>query len=259
MPRGIDSALLRPEDAAYNRSAGGPGIWLRAIDTIELSEIKPYGMWLIEDFLEAPAALASTVIAKAHWTGAGTNGTQTVTANPNGTMVLATTATSSSTSTLTFTQQLFSMVKNPSFEALLQVNNVTANLTARMGLYASASNWAYVKYDTALSTTGLYLSTNNNGAGEVATLLTGYPGAPSVAVNTYFKIRIEILPQASGATTAGMNVWINDIQVPPALLPATQLIQSPLTTLAPYFYLDNKAAAQANTMTIDYAQFSQNR
>lgn len=216
-------------------------------------------MTFYEDFLENPAVLASTVIAKAMWTGGGTNGTQTVTAAPNGTMVLASTVTASSTSTLQFTQAAFSMVKNPTFEALLQVNNVTANLTARMGFYASASNWAYVKYDTALSTTGLYLSTNNNGGSEVATPLTGYPGAVTMAAATYVKIRIEILPQATGATTAGMNVWINDIQVPPGLLPSTQLIQSPLTTLIPYFYVDNKAAAQANTMTIDYAQFSQNR
>jgi hypothetical protein len=220
---------------------------------VELQEIKLQGMTYFEDFLEAPAALVSTVIAKATWTGGGTNGTQTVSASANGTMALATSSTASSTSILQFTSLAsFLASKCPTFEALAQVSTLS-NITSKMGLYSSGTNYAYVTNVNGV----LSLVTNSNGAGAVTTALSGYPGAVAPVAATYMKVRIEVLPTVSGATTAGVNVWINDVQVPPSML-ASNVVYS-TATLGPYFYVDNAAAAVNNTLTIDYCQFSQNR
>ena len=92
-----------------------------------------------DDFMEAAAALASTVYSKAHWTGGGTLGTQAVIAGINGIMQLDTTATGSRSSTLTLTSANLDTLYAPKVEFCVNVSSIT-NSNVKVGLYASAND-----------------------------------------------------------------------------------------------------------------------
>ncbi len=199
-------------------------------------------MYWCDDFMEAAAALASTVYSKAHWTGGGTSGTQTVTAGVGGTMVLATTSTGSRTSTLTFSTANFSSNYAPVFEARAKANGITTTRMA-LGWYVDANNYLLFEFDTDDSASVISVVYNNAGGGEVR-----YPTTVTLGTS-YKKYRIEI------AADESFRCYIDDSLV---YYKAASTIAA-LATYKPYFYVDNKSTAVDRTLTIDYVKLWQIR
>lgn len=204
-------------------------------------EIETERLQFQDVFVEAPAALASTIYSKAHWTGGGTNGTQSIVAG--GLMQLSTGALASSTSTLDFTNAAFPNSLQPSMEIRLTTDALT-NRKIEFGFYASANDYLLFRFDTgsSLDTSNFIIASKNNGGAEVAmsTLI------PPVA-GTYNKFRIDIFSDSTFRLYVDNKLIIN----------FTGTIQSGLTTLKPHFYIDNKAVAQNNNLNIDYVKFSE--
>lgn len=200
-------------------------------------------LYWCDDFMETAALLASTVYSKAHWTGGGTNGTQTVTAGVGGTIALDTTNTGSRTSTLAFATADFSTNYAPTLEFRLKTSNIT-NTKITAGWYVGANDYAWFMFDTATSAANIYLSTRNNGA----TAVTTDTGVDLVA-GTYYTFRLAI------AANETVTASINGVRVAASHAGTVQQ----LATDVPYFYVDNKAASEAKVLTIDYVKVWQNR
>lgn len=196
-----------------------------------------------EDFNEVAAALASTVLPNAHWTGAGTNGTQAIIAGANGILQMDTTAGANSTSTMTFTNANFNTNNAPIFEAYIKTDLLT-NRKVNVGMYASANDYIQFEFNTATDAANIYLSTKNNGAAEVSEDTT-----VDLVANTYIKLRIDINADETFAA------YINDTRVNASHAGTLRA----LTTFKPYFYVDNKDQAQSNKLDIDYVRIWQNR
>lgn len=208
---------------------------------LHTQEIEEERMYFCDDFMEAPAALASTGNSKVYWTGSGTNGTQAIIAGANGLLQLDTSATASSTSIVDFTAANLSVLKNPSFEARTAVTDRT-NTKSTVGLYASANDYLMLRYDSAVSN-NLLVATNNNGAGEVL-VDTKLP-----AYNLVFtKFRIDVFADTS------FRIYANNTLIKGAF----GTIRA-LTTFKPRLYIDNKAIAASKLMQIDYVKLNQDR
>jgi len=196
-----------------------------------------------DDFMEAAAALASTVYSKAHWTGAGTNGTQAIVAGLNGVMRLATTATGSSDSTLTYNGSgTFDNDKKWVWEARLLLDNIT-NTKINMGMYVDDNDHIMFEFDTATDAANIYLRTDNNNA-DPHQQDTGI----DLTAGNLFTFTIEV------ADDDTFEVFIN----------GTQVCETPDGTIRdvafkPYFYVDNKAAAEDKHLDIDYCKVWQDR
>jgi hypothetical protein len=212
-------------------------------DNMHTSEIEVERMQWTDDFLEGANALASTTISNVYWTGAGTNGTQAIIAGVNGIMQLDTSATGSSTSTLTFTTTDFDVANNPSMEVRIAVSAIT-NSKFELGFYATANDYLLFRFDSAVSATTLYVASNKNGAGEVATAI-----GVTVGADTYLKLRIDTYSDAT------YKLYVNNVEVEGL---STNVIRS-LATFKPYFYIDNKTASASKKMNIDYVKLSQDR
>ena len=221
---------------------------IEATEMIEADLLNQAKMYWCDDFAEAGAVLGSTVYSKCHWTGGGTNGTQTVTASPGGTIVLATTATGNRTSTLTYSGACtFDNDLAWIWEARIKTTNIT-NTKIDLGMYLDANDEILFRFDTgsgeADAANGIYLVTENDNAGEVLTDTT-----INLTANTYFTFRIEV------AADDSFEVYINGSEV---------LASHPSNTIrdvlfVPYFYVDNKAAAEAKNLSIDYCKIWQDR
>ena len=196
-----------------------------------------------DDFLEQAQALASTTVSNAHLVGSGTNGTQAVTASTGGVLRLDTSNVGSSTSVVAFREAVFDTLKAPVLEFRIKTDDIT-NTEIKAGFRVDANDYVYFNFNTATSAANIYLATNNNGAGEIATD-TGI----DLTASTYLKFKIAI------AGNAALAVFIDDVQVATA---HTGGIRS-LATFVPYFYVDNKAAAESKKMDIDYIRVLQQR
>lgn len=200
-------------------------------------------MYWCDDFMEAANVLASTVYSKCHWAGAGTNGTQTITAATNGVIILSTTATGSSTSTLTYNgANTTDNDLNPVFEAHMTTDDIT-NTKVNCGFYADANDYIMFEFDTADDAANIYLVTNNNGGGEVA-----QDTGVDIVAGTYNTFTIEI------AADDSYEVFIDGVQVCET---PTGSIRD--VSFKPYFYVDNKAAAEEKKLSVDYCKFWQDR
>jgi len=197
-----------------------------------------------DEFMEAAAVLASTVYSKAHWTGAGTSGTQTIAAAPGGVMNLETTNTGSRTATLTFTTANFDAADIPCFETRLKTSNIT-NSKIEFGMYVDANDEILFRFDTAVNAGNIYLVTESNNAGEIVTDTT-----VDLVAGAYATFRIEWL------TTTTFKVYINGTEV--LASHSSNVIRS-LATFKPYFYVDNKDQAEAKILSVDYVKMWQNR
>lgn len=198
-----------------------------------------------DDFLEGSNVLASTTFSKAYWTAGGTNGTATVTAGANGTMVLSTTSTGSRSASLAFAAADFSVVQQPSMEARLNLSAIT-NVTAGFwGFYASANDYVGFAFRSATSATKILCVAKSNGGTEVVlnTQIT-------LGAGTNHKFGIDII----NLSTPIIRLYVDDQEIQYF----TGAVRA-LATMYPYFIIDNAAAAQENTMVIDYVKISQDR
>jgi hypothetical protein len=183
-----------------------------------------------DDFIEAGNLIAATTLTKLFWTGTGASGTQTVTVALNGTMVLATGAGGNQTSILTFTHAIFDTDAAPSMEFRIKSDLLT-NRRVAAGFWASANDYLYFLFDTAINAANIYIGSNNNAGGEQTTDTT-----VDLVNNTYFIGRIEI------AADETFKFFINNVEV--AAAHGANTIRQ-LATFVPYFYIDNKAIAVA--------------
>lgn len=193
------------------------------------------------DFEELPAALASSVIANAHWLGGGTSGTQIIRAEgadgfPNDiTYVrLSTTATGSRSSSMIFRRAV--QLATPSrWDALLRVATSITTVEMRWGWYYDANNYAYFFFDTDQHATKLYFA-YNSGSGE--TLVDLNVAIPTSGFFNRYSISIY---------AGKMYVYYEDV------------LKATITATVPnygysYFYVENKASAVERTIDVDYAR-----
>ena len=203
----------------------------------------PDTLVFFDDFMESNAILASTFYSKTHWTGAGTAGTQAIVAGVGGFMRLDTTAAASSTSTLSFTSSNFDVLYAPKIEFSLKTSNIT-NTKINAGFYASANDYVMFEFDTADNANNIYLVSKNNGGSEISTD-TGV----DLAANSFKKFKIEL------SNNGSISAYINDSLVATNHTGNVNIIN----TIRPYFYVDNKAAAESKKLDIDYVRIIQNR
>lgn len=194
------------------------------------------------EFDETPGtALASTLVAKAYWTGGGTSGTQTVRNGAGGTfsadvwtyVELDTTSTASRSSTMTFNASLG--VLNQTLLVMMVKNSNSTNTKQEWGWKYDATHYALFRFDTDVSSTKIYFVYNTGGSETAvdtgATIETGsfhiwklwiYPGG------VVFAYRDEaILATGSPSVPSQMSPWL---------------------------YIDNKAVAQSNKMQVDFVE-----
>lgn len=196
-----------------------------------------------DDFDEGAAVLASCLHSKAFWTGGGTSGTQAIVAGVNGIMQLDTTATGSRSSTLTFTNANFNTNYAPGLEFRLKQDNIT-NTKIDFGWYVDGNDKLLFRFDTDVDAANIYLVSENNNGGEVTTDTT-----VDLVAGTYITCKIQINADETFAA------YINGVRV--AAAHAGTIRQ--LATFKPYFYTDNKAAAESKKLDIDYVKIWQNR
>jgi len=210
----------------------------------DITRLEYKGFRQVYDFDEGANALASTVIAKALFTGGGTSGTQAIIAGVGGVMQLDTGATGSQSSTLALTNA--SMIKTsqkPVFSALVKTDALT-HRKILVGLYKDANNYVMFEFDTDnVSDAGNWkLVSNNAGAGEVETD-TGVAAAAA-----YTELSIEL------AADGSIEAEIDGTDV--AAAHAGDAADDVYTL---YAYIDNKAEAQSNKLDIDYFIIEQER
>lgn len=216
-----------------------------AIDTtdeITAKRVEIQQMEWLDDFIEAPATLASTVYSKAYWTGGGTYGTQEIITGINGIMRLSTTNTGNRSSSLTFANDAFHNDGNWVFEAAIKTNALTSR-KINVGMYKDSNDYIMFEFDTADDAAKIYLVTKNNGSSEVSE-----DTGKTLIANCYYVFRIE----AHADNT--FELYINGDQV---LETHTGTIAD--VAFKPYFYIDNKTANQENLLDIDYVKIWQDR
>lgn len=198
--------------------------------------------WHRSEFDELPAALASTVIANAHWVGAGTSGTQTIRtegadfSDDDVTYVqLSTTATGSRTSTMTF-RRSSQMANHTSLEMLVHHGTGLTTTKSQWGWMSDATHYAVFTFDTDVNAANIYFETNN-GAGATQTD-TGI----DVASGQFRRYRIITFP--------GLQVfaYIDDTLV------YSNTSISLASLMKPFFYVDNKATGVERVLNIDYVE-----
>lgn len=214
-----------------------------ASGSIEAEKLNQTKMYWCDDFMETAADLTSTVISKVYWTGGGTSGTQAIAADANGVMQLSTTATGSRSSTLTYSgASTFDNDLAWIFEARVKVNNIT-NTKIDLGMYVDGNDEIIFRFDTDVDAGNIYLVTENNNGGEIL-----QDTGVNLTANTYFKFCIEVEDDDT------FEVSINDTEV--CSVP-TGTIRD--VAFKPYFYVDNKAAAEEKILSIDYVKVWQDR
>jgi hypothetical protein len=178
-----------------------------------------------------------------YFTGGGTAGTQSIITDENGTMELDTTATGSRSSTLTYTSANFNTNNAPEMITALSVSNIT-NSKVEVGWYVDANDCLMFRFDTAVDPANIYLVSENNNGGEVTTD-TGV----DLTAGTMFTFKIKINADETFAA------YINGTQVAAGHIGTIQQ----LATFKPWYYIDNKAAAEQKLMDIDYLYLNQAR
>lgn len=206
-----------------------------AFNQVLVDDIEVNRLYWQDVFCESAAALASTVFSKAHWTGAGTNGTQAI--SSAAVMTIDTTATGSSTSTLTGNQTVWTAASNSSMQINLTPTSLT-NEKASWGWYASANDYVLFRYDTAVSSTSIVIASKNNGGTEVVTTLPFLPVA-----STYNKYRIDLLANGNVRCYIDQKEYLHSGTVY-------------TVAFGPQIYVDNKAVAQSNKILIDEVRLS---
>lgn len=180
-------------------------------------------------------AISASVIANAHWTGSGTNGTQTLeegsVQDENTYVKLSTTATANSDSVMTF-GRLIPTENQVGIEGRYRITSKT-NTAVLIGLSGGGHKIQF-RFDTDTDADNIYAEATN--AGGTTTTDTEINSTTSIW-HTY---RIQVI-----STTA--YFYIDDA------LRVTMTTNIPNTThMNPFFSVDNKAAAEEKIMYLDY-------
>jgi len=209
-----------------------------------LEDSKAYWCDDFED--EAANALAATTLRKLWWTGAGTNGTQSVALGANGLMVLATSATAQNDdSSLLYTHENYNTDNAPILEAYVKLSAITDVQTYLLGFYDDASDYVCFEFDSADDANHISVVSNKAAGGEVRTDTTIH-----LVAGTYVKLRLEI------DADEGYRAYINDALVKTGA--AAVITQQ--TTNQPYFYVKDPAVGHpGRSLTVDYIKTWQNR
>jgi len=207
--------------------------------------IRQYSLVFEDDFMEASAALASTVWSKAHWTGSGTNGTQTITASVEGGQIqLDTTGTANSTSVLSFTNKIFKFTREPILDWGFRLDaNTLANQKIEMGWYVDTNDCLMFRIKP--NDANLYLVTENNNAGEVETDTLN-----DIAVQTWYNLRIEMI------TPTTFKIYLNNQEI---LSSHSNNTVRDMDPFFPRFYIDNQANADNRYLSLDFVRVYQQR
>lgn len=195
------------------------------------------------DFDETPATLAASILARAHWTGSGTSGTQIIRAagadsfNYSVTYIrLSTTATASRSSIMTFSS--YTTIHSISrLEMFVRHSTGITTTAKKWGWYYSATSYAYFYFDTAVHATKIYFSyyaggTNVNVDLGFAMPTTGY--FYQYTLQCYAGVMYVYV---DGTLYATVSATVGDV-------------------LVPYFYVDNKATAVERTLDVDYVEIN---
>jgi len=210
---------------------------------VNVEEITESRVHYKHEFDEIGAVLASTSMVY-YYTGGGTSGTQTIVAAECGEMQLSTTATGSRSSTMIYAGSLVAdNDKEWEFKTRVKLDNIT-NTKMEVGMYVDANDEIVFRFDTAVNAANIYLVTESNNAGEVVTDTT-----VDLVAGEWIEFSIEV------AADDTFEVFINGTEVLNAHV--TNIIRD--VAFKPWFYVDNKAAAEEKILSIDYVEFSQNR
>jgi len=191
------------------------------------------------------AALASTVIANAYWTGGGTGGTQTLLAGTNedqsSCVKLSTTNTANRSSSIAF-KRVFG-VQQRCVEFRVAFNSHT-NTSWHVGFY-SGTYYSWFNFDTAVDSTKVYAECY---AGSLTRVDTGrqYPTDTTGNGSTWLTLRIQEYFNDT-------NFYIDDVLVAHI---TTNTYYNPMY---PYCYINNKAASEEKKMFVDYCMIWKGR
>ena len=145
----------------------------------------------IDDFIELPAALATTNHLNAYWSAGArvATGTSTITAGTNGLLVMSTVGhTANDAAELVWPGADWHTNSGLVMEARLQIPTVgVAEPDIEMGFRASANEYALIRVAVAGSVATATLNTNKAAAGNVAAT-----GSQILTAATYYVLRLEV-------------------------------------------------------------------
>ena len=203
-----------------------------------------------DDFTSIAGALGTTIanaitLQDYQWDVSGsTSGTVTTTveADPfNGKLVFDTTSTGSRTAQALWRGACFNGALEKTFATRFLVSNIT-NTAVKIGWYASANDYCYLTFDTAVHASKIYLASKNNG-GAAKSDDTGATLSAATAYDVSITLKgTTILAYVNGVKVAVVNCTARDID-----------------TFVPLMYVDNKAAAEQKTMSVDWVRINHYR
>lgn len=191
------------------------------------------------DFDEANNAWASTVLAQAYWTFAGTAGVtaevaQGYLSNDTWTYArLSTTSTASRNVSIDFKTQ--TKMSSTMMECMVYFNAIT-NMKAEWGYYYDATHYLLFRFNSDVDASKIYFAWNN-GSGDTAT-----DTGATIAATTWYRFRIRVGPASD------VTAWVDDTSVAVGT-------PSVFDTGSPNFYIDNRSASNERIMYIDYVDF----
>ena len=204
--------------------------------------LKPDVGWQFFCHFDEPAnALASTTIAKAYFTGGGTDGTQAVAVTGNGVINLSTTATGSRTSTLTYSGPALDNDASPIFKTRFKLSNIT-NTKMNVGLYVDGNDYLMLEFNTTTDAAKIYVVSDNDNAGEVST-----DSGKEIVADTWHKLEIRTYADDN------YSIYIDDNYI--SAVEGMNTIRD--AGFKPYFYVDNKDQAEEKILSVDYVYISQ--
>ncbi len=179
----------------------------------------------------------------AYWTTAnvGTGVVPTITAIINGVAQFAVNANNDESSMI-WTEAVYDSDQNPVFEWMMRSNTQITNQEIEAGWYVDGNDYLMFAFRTGTDPANIYLVSNNNGAGEVATDTT-----IDLTVDTYFVFRLELFADDS------FKAYINGTQVASGHIGTIRDV-----AFKPRVWFKG-LAAQANTLDLDYCKIWQDR
>lgn len=228
--------------AAVNAGAGDSVLALSA-DTITINGEEYGTSWTyFHDFDEYPAVLGSTIIANAFYatTGGGAAYLDSTLTNFG---ALVTTSTATTPEGVIYRGAI--VADNDlewTYETYCKFYTLT-DTVFNVGMYVDANDYILFKFDSSLDAANIYLSTNNNGAGDVSTDTT-----IDIDETNWFKFKIEAFADDS------FKVYINGSEV--LASHGSHTIRD--VAFKPYIYC-LKTVSGNSTIATDYIAFKQTR
>jgi hypothetical protein len=172
-------------------------------------------------------------------------GTVKIVAGTNGTAVIDTAhGAQYDLATMTWREANFAIAKNPSFEALLLLSNLT-NCVYEAGWYVNGNDEILFRFDSTVSSTKWLIVYENNNGGEQV-----YTTTVAASTSTLANLRIDIL------STGGAKCFINGTLIKTYAATTVRNV-----AFKPRFHAKVLDAGHAatKTMTVDFARLIQDR